>query len=561
MFYGIGASEGLAMGKAMRIQKKEIIIPTHQTDDVENEIKIFEQARRNVLTYRENLQNNYDLDVDDGEIFGAHCQILEDEISLINPIKEIISKDKLNAALAVNIKMNEIIDDFKTIEDEYLRHCIFDAIDIKEQLLENILNLEVVDLNDHKEARIIVANDLTPANLIELDPDKILGLITEFGNKNSHTSILARAMGIPAIVGANDILRNIETDDYITLDGQAGKITINPSKEDIALFTRRLEEQNNELNINIDEPSRTADGREIKLLANIGTVQQIDRALSSGGEGIGLFRTEFTYMNSRSLPTEEKQFRIYKRIAESMKDRPLSIRTLDVGTDKKIPYLNLSYEENPALGYRAIRYSLDRKRVFVSQLRAIIRASHYGNISILIPMITTMRELLAVKDIIEEIKSDLEREGIPYAKDIPLGIMVEVPSVAIMADSFAKAVDFFSIGTNDLVQFTLAADRSHEKLSKIYSPYNPAVLQLINMTTTAAKNNAIPCYMCGETSSDLNLLPLWVGLGISRLSMNSGGIPRVKNRLLTLNSIECEDIAKKVLQMTTEEEIKELLMD
>lgn len=561
MFYGIGASDGLAMGKAMRIQKKEITIPTHRTKDVEKEINIFEEARKNVLTYRRNLQDNYDLDVNDGKIFGAHCQILEDEISLINPIKEIISNDKLNAALAVNVKLNEIIDDFKTIEDEYLRHCIFDAIDIKEQLLEFILNIEVVDLNGNGDARIIVANDLTPANLIELDPDKILGLITEFGNKNSHTSILTRAMGIPTIVGAKDILRNIENDDYIIFDGTYGTITINPSKEEIQLFSRRVEEQKNELSINFDEPNKTSDGKEVKLLANIGTINHVDNVLPRGGEGIGLFRTEFTYMNSRSLPTEDKQFRIYKKLAESMNGNPISIRTLDVGTDKRIPYLNLSYEENPALGYRAIRYSLDRKRVFSDQLRAIIRASHYGNISILIPMISTMRELLEVKDIIEEIKDDLDNEGIPFAKDIPLGIMVEVPSVAIMADSFAKEVDFFSIGTNDLVQFTLAADRSHEKLSKIYSPYNPAVIQLVNMTTRAAKNNHIPCYMCGETASDLNLLPLWVGLGISRLSMNSNVIPKVKNKLLTLNSNECENMAKKVLQMTTEEEIKELLMD
>lgn len=560
MFYGIGASDGLAMGKALRVQRKEITIPTHRTDDVEREIEIFEEARLNVLTYRQNLQYNYDLDVEDGEIFGAHCQILEDEISLINPIKEIISKDRLNAALAVNVKMNEIIDDFKTIEDEYLRHCIFDTIDIKEQLLENILDIEVVDLNDNGHARIIVANDITPANLIELDPDKILGLVTEFGNKSSHTSILARAMGIPTIVGAKGILKNVKDDDFIILDGHSGEIRVNPSQEEIEIFKKRMEEENKEININIDEPSTTSDGKELKLLANIGTMQQVNNVLPNGGQGIGLFRTEFTYMNSRSLPTEKKQFKIYKKIAESMQDRPISIRTLDVGTDKRIPYLNLAYEENPALGYRAIRYSLDRKRVFVDQLRAIIRASYYGNISILIPMITTMRELLEVKNIIKEVKNDLDKEGIPYAKDIPLGIMVEVPSVAIMADSFAKEVDYFSIGTNDLIQFTLAADRSHEKLSKIYSPYNPAVIQLINMATKAAKDNNIPCYMCGEAASDLNLLPLWLGLGISRLSMNSNVIPRIKNKLMTLDSKECEDMAKKVLGLTTEEEIKELLM-
>ena len=561
MFYGIGASDGLAMGKVLRIQRKEIVIPTHRTKDVEKEIEIFEEARLNVLTYRQNLQNNYDLDVDDGEIFGAHCQILEDEISLINPIKEIISEDKLNAALAVNVKLNEIIDDFKTIEDEYLRHCIFDAIDIKEQLLENILEMKIAELNGNGNARIIVANDITPANLIELNPDKIIGIITEFGNKSSHTSILARAMGIPAIVGANDILRNVKDDDYIIFDGISGQITVNPSGEEIDKFKKRMEEEAREVNVNIDEPSKTSDGKKVKLLANIGTYQQVNKVLPNGGEGIGLYRTEFTYMHSRALPTEEKQFRTYKKIAKSMEGRPISIRTLDVGTDKRIPYLNLSFEENPALGYRAIRYSLDRKRVFVDQLRAIIRASYYGNISILIPMITTMRELLEVKDIIEDIKTDFDKEGIPYSTDIPLGIMVEVPSVAIMADSFAKEVDYFSIGTNDLIQFTLAADRSHEKLSKIYSPYNPAVLQLISMTAKAAKDNNIPCYICGEAASDLNLLPLWVGIGISRLSMNSNAIPRIKNRLLTLSSVECENLTKKVLEMSTEEEIKELLMD
>ena len=561
MFYGIGASEGIAMGKAIRIQKKEIIIPTYRILDVDKEINKFEQARLNVLKYRQNLQNNFDLDVEDGEIFGAHCQILEDEISLINPIKDIISKDNLNAALAVNVKMNAIIEDFKTIEDEYLRHCIFDAIDIKEQLLENILDIEIVDLNDYEDARIVVANDLTPANLIDLDPDKILGVITEFGNKNSHTSILARAMGIPTIVGADDILRRIQNDDFISLDGNTGKIIINPSEREIDFILKEMEDEKKDLNINIDQPGKTFDGKEIQVLANIGTMQHADKALARGGEGIGLFRTEFTYMNSRSLPTEERQFNIYRRTAESMNGKPISIRTLDVGTDKRIPYLNLSYEENPALGYRAIRYSLDRKRVFVDQLRAIIRASYYGNISILIPMISTMRELLEVKAIINEVKNDLDVEGIPYSKDIPLGIMVEVPSVAIMADSFAKEVDYFSIGTNDLIQFTLAADRSHEKLSRIYSPYNPAVIQIINMASRAAKNNNIPCYMCGETAGDLNLLPLWLGLGITRLSMNSNVIPRVKNKLLTLNSKECENLAQEVLKMTSEEEIKELLME
>lgn len=561
MFYGIGTSDGLVMGKALRIQKKEIIIPTHRTDDVENEINIFEKARKNVLEYRQNLQNNFDLDIEDGEIFGAHCQILEDEISLISPIKDIISKDKLNAALAVNIKMDEIIEDFKTIEDEYLRHCIFDAIDIKEQLLENILNIELVDLNNIKEPRVIVANDLTPANIIDREPDKILGIITEYGNKNSHTSILARAMGIPAVVGASDAFRTIQNDDYIIFDGSSGEIIINPTEEVITLYSKKKEEQNKELNINVDQPGRTLDDKGIQLLANIGTIKNIESILSRGAEGIGLFRTEFTYMNTRALPTEEQQFRVYRKVAEFMNRKPVSIRTLDVGSDKRIPYLNLGYDENPALGYRAIRYSLDRKRVFISQLRAIIRASHYGNISILIPMISTMGELLEVKQILDEIKGDLDKEGIPYSKNIPLGIMVEVPSVAIMADSFAKEVDFFSIGTNDLIQFTIAADRGHEKLTKLYSPYNPAVIQLISNTAKAAMDNNIACYMCGETSSDLNLLPVWVGLGISHLSMNSNSIPRVKNKLSSLNSVKCENMAKRVLKLTTEEEIKELLIN
>ena len=418
-----------------------------------------------------------------------------------------------------------------------------------------------MDLNNIKEPRVIVANDLTPANIIDREPDKILGIITEYGNKNSHTSILARAMGIPAVVGASDAFRTIQNDDYIIFDGSSGEIIINPTEEVITLYSKKKEEQNKELNINVDQPGRTLDDKGIQLLANIGTIKNIESILSRGAEGIGLFRTEFTYMNTRALPTEEQQFRVYRKVAEFMNRKPVSIRTLDVGSDKRIPYLNLGYDENPALGYRAIRYSLDRKRVFISQLRAIIRASHYGNISILIPMISTMGELLEVKQILDEIKGDLDKEGIPYSKNIPLGIMVEVPSVAIMADSFAKEVDFFSIGTNDLIQFTIAADRGHEKLTKLYSPYNPAVIQLISNTAKAAMDNNIACYMCGETSSDLNLLPVWVGLGISHLSMNSNSIPRVKNKLSSLNSVKCENMAKRVLKLTTEEEIKELLIN
>lgn len=561
MLYGIGASDGLVMGKTMKIQKNEIVIPTHRTNDVENEIRIFEEARQKVLVYRQNLQYNYALNAEDGEIFDAHCQILEDEISLIDPIKEVISKDKLNAALAVNVKMNQIIDEFKAIKHEYLRHCIFDAIDIKEQLIANILNIKLIELGDIEDTRIIIANDLTPANILDLDPEKILGFVTEFGNKNSHTSILARAMGIPAIVGANGLLKNVTADDYIIFDGSSGEIVINPSEEEIQVYQGKKSQQYKELIINLDEPARTSDGQEVDLLANVETTKSLDKVLANGADGIGLFRTEFTYMNSRALPDEEKQFRIYKRVAESMKGSPVTIRTLDVGSDKRIPYLNLSYDENPAIGYRAIRYSLDRRGVFVSQLRAILRASHYGDISILIPLITTMNEVVEVKKIIEDVKADLDREGVPYAKNIPLGIMVEVPSVAIMADSFAKEVDFFSIGTNDLIQFTLAADRAHEKLSDIYSPYNPAVIRLIDATVRAAKNNNIPCYMCGETAGDLNLLPLWVGLGISRLSMSANLIPRVKNKLSSFSSSECEEIAGSVLEKTTEEEIKEILID
>ena len=489
--------------------------------------------------------------------------ILQDE-TLIQKAKELIGKEKLNCVYAVEQGLGEIVTNFRNIPDEYISERANDIEDIKNRIISKLLKIEENDLSQIEPSTIIITQELTTSDTAKINMKNVTGIISEIGGTNSHVSIIARNKQIPMVIRVNDAVKEIKNDDIIVINGSTGDIHINPSIEEMGEY-EKLQKEEKEEKTKLEEYknkiAKTIDGYQVEVSSNIGKTGDLEDVLKFGADGIGLFRTEFLFMDSEQMPTEEEQFQSYKKIAESMKEKLSIIRTLDAGGDKDIPYLNLEKEDNPFLGYRAIRLCLGNPEMFKIQLRAILRASYYGNLAIMFPMISTIDELRQAKQILEECKKELEEQNVKYKKDIKVGMMIEIPAAAIMAEVFAKECDFFSIGTNDLIQYTMAAERGNTKIANLYTKNHPAVIKLIKNTIDAAHQNGIFCGMCGEAASNFQYIPLLIGMGLNEFSMNSSAILQAKKTITELNKKDCEKLVDEVLQFSSDKEVEKRLKE
>ena len=559
MLVGKGISEGIGLGKAVILKENELKIEKQKIEDISAEKQQIYDAVKEVESEIEKLIQN--IDGTEKEIMQAYLMILQDP-SLIQETIKIIEQDKCNSAYAVENGLNQIIKTFEQMDDPYMAARSRDIEDMKKRILAKLLKIEEIDLSKLPENTILVAKELSTSDTAKMNLKNISGIITEIGGVNSHMAIIARTNEIPAVVGIKHIFENIKENDYIALNGATGEIFLNPTQEKIKELTKNQEnikQEKQELEKYKNKKAITKDGHQVELLANIGGPQDIQIVIDNTAEGVGLLRSEFLYMDAKDFPSEEEQFEAYKKIAESLENKRLVIRTLDIGGDKDLKYMKLPKEENPFLGYRAIRIYLDNVDLFKVQLRAILRASSYGNVAIMLPMISSIEELRKSKEIIEEVKQELKEKNIKFNENIEVGIMVEIPSSAVMADEFAKECDFFSIGTNDLIQYTIAVERGNEKLANLYSHFNPAVIRLIKSAIDGAHKNGILCGMCGEAAGDVRFIPLLVGLGLDEFSMNANKILKVRKLITDLDFEECKQLAKKVLELESTEGVKRIL--
>lgn len=559
MLVGKGISEGIGLGKAVILEENGLKIEKQKIEDISAEKQQIYDAVKEVESEIKKLIQN--IDGTEKEIMQAYLMILQDP-SLIQETIKIIEQEKCNSAYAVENGLNQIIKTFEEMDDPYMSARSRDIEDMKKRILAKLLKIEEIDLSKLPENTILVAKELSTSDSAKMNLKNISGIITEIGGVNSHMAIIARTNEIPAIVGIRHIFENIKENDFIALNGATGEIFLNPTQEKIEELTKNQEnikQEKQELEKYKNKKAITKDGHQVELLANIGGPQDIQIVIDNTAEGVGLLRSEFLYMDAKDFPSEEEQFEAYKKIAESLENKRLVIRTLDIGGDKDLKYMKLPKEENPFLGYRAIRIYLDNVDLFKVQLRAILRASSYGNVAIMLPMISSIEELRKSKEIIEEVKQELKTKNIKFNENIEVGIMVEIPSSAVMADEFAKECDFFSIGTNDLIQYTIAVERGNEKLVNLYSHFNPAVIHLIKSAIDGAHKNGILCGMCGEAAGDVKFIPLLVGLGLDEFSMNANKILKARKLIIDLNFEECKELANKILKLESTEEVKRIL--
>lgn len=556
---GIAASSGIAIAKAYRLVEPDLSIEKKTVSDTTSEIKRLQDALTISISDLEAIRDKTKLELgeDKAEIFDAHIFILNDP-ELINQVEDKIKSENLNAEYALKEVTDMFIEMFEQMDNEYMRERAADIRDVRKRVLSHLLGVKIVNPSLIEEDAILVAEDLTPSDTAQLNRQYVKAFTTNIGGRTSHSAIMARSMEIPAVVGTKTATEVIKDGDLIIVDGLKGEVHVNPSEEVVQQYKKeqiRFEEQKAEWAKLLHEKTKSVDGHEVHLVANIGTPQDLEGVINNGGEGVGLFRTEFLYMGRNELPTEEEQFEAYKTVLEGLKGQPVVVRTLDIGGDKELPYLNLPKEMNPFLGFRAIRLCLEEQSIFRTQLRALLRASIYGNLKIMFPMIATLDEFRTAKEMLQEERQKLISEGIQVSDEIEVGIMVEIPSTAVMADLFAKEVDFFSIGTNDLIQYTMAADRMNEKVSYLYQPYNPAILRLVKMVIDAAHKEGKWVGMCGEMAGDELAIPLLLGLGLDEFSMSATSILKARAQILRLSKKEMEDLAQKALQMSTTNEV------
>lgn len=559
MLKGKGISEGIGIGKALVLQKKEIKIEKNKIEDVSLELEKLNVSINSVIKETEDLIKNSNNE--QKQILEAYLMILQD-VTLIQKAKELIEKEKLNCVYAVEQGLGEIITNFRNIPDEYISERANDIEDIKNRIISKLLKIEENDLSQIEPSTIIVTRELTTSDTAKINMKNVSGIISEIGGTNSHVSIIARNKQIPMIIRVENVVNQIKDGDTVVINGKTGDIHINPTIEEMAQYENQLKEEQVEktkLEEYKNKVAITQDGYQVEVSSNIGKTSDLEDVLKVGADGIGLFRTEFLFMDSEQMPTEQEQFQSYKKIAENMKDKLSIIRTLDAGGDKNIPYLNLEKEDNPFLGYRAIRLCLGNTEMFKIQLRAILRASNYGNLAIMFPMISTIDELREAKQILEDCKKELDEKNIKYNKEIKVGMMIEIPATAIMAEVFAKECDFFSIGTNDLIQYTMAAERGNTKIANLYTKNHPAVIKLIKNTIDAAHQNGIFCGMCGEAASNFQYIPLLIGMGLNEFSMNSSAILQAKKTITELNKKDCEKLVDEVLQLSSDREVEKRL--
>lgn len=541
MIKGIGASKGIAIGKVFIKKTLETTVEMKKIEDVEAEKEKFYRAVEEATKELEHLYATAleKVGEEEAQIFQVHQMLLED-LDYQEQVIDLIMEKKLNVTCAISEASVIFAEIFEQMEDPYMRERAADIKDISKRLI-NILNeVKEKSLADINEACIIIAKELFPSDTIQMNKRFVLGFITEVGGKMSHSAILARTMQIPAVVGAEEILKQVEEEDVIVIDGKKGEIHINPSPEELEKWQQKKLEyalSRQALEALKGTANQTKDGLEIKINGNIGEPSDIKAVLENDAKGIGLFRSEFLYMNGNKLPTEEEQFNAYKTVLEGMSENVI-IRTLDVGGDKAIPYLNIPKEDNPFLGYRAIRVCLDQVEMFKTQIRALLRASIYGKLGIMFPMIATLEEIRRAKQIVEEVKKSLRDEKIAFSEDIEIGMMVETPAAVMLSDLFAKEVDFFSIGTNDLTQYILAVDRMNGKIANLYDTSNLAVLRSIKIVAENAHKAGIWVGICGEAAADTNLTEFFVGVGIDELSVSAGSILEVRKQIQSIDSKE-----------------------
>lgn len=562
MYKGTGASPGIALGKALVIEHSELVIEKKTIENIDKEIQKLESA---VKVSKEELTKVKEkalaeLGEHEAEIFEAHLLVLEDP-ELIGSAISKIRDEKVNADYALNEIKEMFVAMFESMDNEYMRERAADIKDVTNRVLRHILGIKVVDLAGLDEEVVLIAHDLTPSDTATMNKNMVLGFLTDIGGRTSHTAIMARTLEIAAVVGLNDITKKVKDGDYIVFNGDTGEVIVNPDEETKAKYTslkEEFEEYRKSLELLKGQASITTDGRHVELAGNIGSPNDVEGLIKNDAEGVGLYRTEFLYMDKEdSFPTEEEQYEAYKAVLEGMNNKPIVIRTLDIGGDKELPYFEMEAEMNPFLGYRAIRLCLDRKDIFKTQLRALYRASVHGKLRIMFPMISSLEELLDAKEVIKEVLKELDAENIAYSNDVEVGMMIEIPSAAVISDVLAKHVDFFSIGTNDLIQYTCAVDRMNQKISHLYNQFNPAVLRLIKMVIDNAHKEGKWVGMCGESAGDQRMIPILLGFGLDEFSMSPISILPARKLITSLSYADMQKFADEVLAMGTAKEIKE----
>ncbi|CAN7451366.1 phosphoenolpyruvate--protein phosphotransferase [Rossellomorea sp. LjRoot5] len=556
---GIAASNGIAIAKAYRLVEPDLNFEKKSVDNAEQEVSRFQDAISTSKSELEAIRDKarVDLGEDKAQIFEAHLLVLSDP-ELLTPIEDKVKSENVNAEFALKETADMFVSMFESMDNEYMKERAADIRDVTKRVLSHLLGVQIANPSMVTEEVIVIAEDLTPSDTAQLNREFVKGFTTDIGGRTSHSAIMARSMEIPAVVGTKSITSSVENGDMIIVDGLNGEVHINPTPEVIEEYKKehaRYEEQKAEWAKLVNEPTVSKDGEHVELAANIGTPKDLEGVKNHGGEGVGLYRTEFLYMGRDELPSEDEQYEAYKAVLEGMEGKPVVVRTLDIGGDKELPYLNLPKEMNPFLGYRAIRLCLDEQDIFRTQLRALLKASPFGNLKIMFPMISNLQEFREAKAILEEEKKALLENGTTVADHIEVGIMVEIPSTAVMADVFAKEVDFFSIGTNDLIQYTMAADRMNERVSYLYQPYNPAILRLVKMVIDAAHKEGKWAGMCGEMAGDEIAVPILLGLGLDEFSMSATSILKARSQIRQLNRAEMKDLAEQALQLDTNDAV------
>ena len=562
--YGVGAAEGIGIGVAKVVREQNVEVVKKTVSDSETEVNNFMRVLDITKAETEEMSKALEKNASakEAEILFGHIMLMSDPM-LVDEIVNRIKGESVCAEYVIEEVCNQYAAVFASMDDELMQQRATDMIDIKTRLIKKVLGIENIDLSKLPYGSILVAKDLTPSMTAGLNPDNVLGIVTQFGGKTSHSAILARALEIPAVVGLSNLPEDISDDTDILLDGESGEVIILPTDNEKSDYENKKKnyDANKEMLKKYRElPSISKDGKKVEIAGNIGSPEDAKKVIENGGEGIGLFRTEFLFMDRDCMPTEEEQFESYKEVAAAMEGKPVIIRTLDIGGDKEIPYMGIVQDENPFLGYRAIRLCLDRKDdIYIPQLRALLRASAFGNIKIMLPLITSMNEIREAKALISDIKKELDEKNIAYNKNIEVGIMVETAAASLLADIFAKEVDFFSIGTNDLIQYTMSVDRGNVKIAGLYSPFSPAVLRSINRIITEGKKAGIMVGMCGEAASDPLLIPVLLAWGMDEFSMSASSILKSRQIISGCDSKELKVKVDKVLEMSTEGEIKEYL--
>ncbi|WP_322924132.1 phosphoenolpyruvate--protein phosphotransferase [Paenibacillus campi] len=560
---GIAASSGIAIAKAFRLEHPEYEISKRSISDVDAELAKLQAALETSKGELEVIKERtlQEMGEKKAEIFQSHLLILSDP-ELIDPVKDKIASEMVNAEYALNEIASQFVAMFENMKSAYLQERAADMRDVTKRVINHLMGVNFQSPAEIREEVVIIAEDLTPSDTAQLDRNYVKGFTTNIGGRTSHSAIMARSLEIPAVVGTKDVMEVVQNGDVVIVDGLEGNVIVNP--DDCTLADYRAKREAYEAQVAEwrklrDEATVSKDGVHVELAANIGTPNDVAGVIDNGGEAVGLYRTEFLYMGRDELPSEDVQFNAYKTVLERMEGKPVVVRTLDIGGDKELPYLVLPKEMNPFLGFRAIRLCLDRQDIFRTQLRALLRASVFGELRVMFPMIATLGEFRQAKAVLLEEKDKLVAEGVAVSDNIQLGIMVEIPSTAVLADQFAKEVDFFSIGTNDLIQYTMAADRMNERVSYLYQPYNPSILRLVKTVIDAAHKEGKWAGMCGEMAGDATAIPLLLGLGLDEFSMSASSILPARSQIAKLSKADMQELAAKALDMQTAEEVVELV--